>query len=138
MTRWDRKLISQAEALELAGDEPVTWVPSEAGMVLRHLPCGKSCGHWAPGHQTTADDMLAAVLRHLVTAHDLALNRAERNRRDNERTGNHPAGHARNPEPGVGAAAPDRGDGAAPGGAAPGTAGRRVRRAHRKTGGDSP
>jgi hypothetical protein len=83
VTVWDPRLISRAEAAELAGAERVVWeqVPESGALILRHLRCGKSCGMWGRGVPTSPDDITAGVLRHLVTFHDLPLNRAERERR---------------------------------------------------------
>jgi hypothetical protein len=43
VTVWDPRLISRAEAAELAGAERVAWeqVPESGALILRHLPCGK-------------------------------------------------------------------------------------------------
>jgi hypothetical protein len=85
--QWDDRLISQAEALQLAGAHPVEWQLHEerAGFLMRCRDCRQSCGLWTPGVATTADDMLAGVLRHLVMAHDMPLNKAARKEWERER-----------------------------------------------------
>lgn len=79
---WDGRLLSRARALELAGDWPIR-LEADAGNVwwrvrLRCDRCGGSCGDFTDRH-TSPDDVLAAVLRHAVVAHDLVLSGANRN-----------------------------------------------------------
>lgn len=105
---WNDALISRQMAGELAGAEPVTWQRADGGgLVLRHTACGQSCGLWTHGQPTSPDDILSGVLRHLVTAHDLPLNRAARDRRARERAnpGGGPGGDG---DGGAHPAAPDR------------------------------
>jgi hypothetical protein len=127
---WDERLISRAEAAALAGAHPVAWYLHDEDpglLVLRCRPCGQSCGLWAADQPTSVDDFIAAVLRHLVMAHDVPLNRAARERmmtgeRDNRGTagsGEAGAGHARAADDGAaaggggGGVAADRGGGGA-------------------------
>lgn len=124
--QWDERLISQARALELAGSWPVSWdlVPEDGAgrLILRCGQCLQSCGMWLAGatptgnrRQTSADDMLAAVLRHLVTAHDLPLNKAaeERGKDERNRTGTPGAGSGDPAGNAVDTAGPDRDPGSA-------------------------
>jgi hypothetical protein len=89
---WDARLISPERALRLAGDWPVyataelaelsQFGPEQADRMQVNLRCrkdGQSVGLLgAPGvtYETSAGDLLSAVLRHLVTAHDLPLSGA--------------------------------------------------------------
>jgi hypothetical protein len=118
--QWDDRLISQAEAFAIAGAHPVEWHshPEGGGLVLRCRDCQQSCGQWRPKAPTSADDMIAAVLRHLVMAHDLPLNKAARKEWERER-----AERAAAADGGAGRAEPGK---ARPG---PGALGRRGRRA---------
>src|SRR5579859_4356036 len=108
--QWDPKLIGQAEAYALAGAHPVRWADHDegAGVLLRCVECGQSCGLWAKNDATTADDVLAGVLRHLVMAHDMPLNKAARKRWEVERAdGAHRDGQGRgrrwhDPDPAAG------------------------------------
>jgi hypothetical protein len=101
---WDARLITPARALELAGDWPV-WMSAEwadlaqfeteGGAVqasrwqlnMRCGKCGQSCGLLtqakpgllAPSFEradTSPGDLLSGVLRHMVMAHDVPLNRS--------------------------------------------------------------
>lgn len=87
---WDDRLISRGEAADLAGPVPVSWdlIPGDGAgrLILRCLDHAEpqSCGQWQAGRPTSVDDMISAVLRHLVTAHDQPLNRAARGRKGND------------------------------------------------------
>jgi hypothetical protein len=89
--QWDDRLISRADALEIGGEHPVFWsaeTPGDGGglvLVLRCGGCRRSCGTWHPGQQTDVNDVLAGVLRHLVMAHDVPLNKPARERMTDER-----------------------------------------------------
>lgn len=67
---WDERLITQQRAYAIAGGWEV-----EGRYVLRCKDCGQACGEWGEA-PTSPDDIVAAVLRHLVTAHDVALSGA--------------------------------------------------------------
>lgn len=95
---WDARLLSPARALELAGDWPVyasveiaalsqfepegggdQRIPDQWQVNLRCRKCDQSCGLLGAGqtaYQTTIGDLLTGVLRHLVMAHDVPLNKA--------------------------------------------------------------
>jgi len=77
---WDDRLISRERALQLAGRWPVHFDVTRIHVYVRCLRCGQSCGRFVttPGapndsRPTDVEEILAAVLRHAVTAHDLAL-----------------------------------------------------------------
>jgi hypothetical protein len=98
---WDARLMSPARALELAGDWPVFFdlelaelsqFEPEAGsgtladrwqVNMRCARCRQSCGQlgavqaagFAPA-RTSIGDLLSGVLRHMVMAHDQAVNAA--------------------------------------------------------------
>lgn len=94
---WDARLITPARALELAGDWPLIATAelaalsqyegdmSQADRWQINLRCAKDdqsvamLGDDTPGppQQTTLGDLLSGVLRHLVMAHELSLNRGE-------------------------------------------------------------
>jgi hypothetical protein len=69
VARWDERLLSRERAARLAGPHPLTAACAAGGMRLLCGACGQSCGTWRDGDATSADDVTAAVLRHLVTAH---------------------------------------------------------------------
>lgn len=73
---WNDRLLSRGRALELIGDWPIRLAFDEttARLSVRCArdSCGQSCGDFTVGLSSPAD-MLAAVMRHAVTAHDLAL-----------------------------------------------------------------
>jgi hypothetical protein len=124
--QWDGRLLSQAEAYAIAGAHPVIWTQHDEDprlLVLRCLECRQSCGVWTVREQTTADDVIAAVVRHLVVAHDMPMNKAARKRWERERAERHAggAGPAQQGTAGPGAAA-GGGPGAAGGHAADGPA----------------
>jgi hypothetical protein len=125
--QWDSRLISQAEALDIGGQHPVAFAVSAAGdaLVLR-CTCGQSCGLWIPGQPTDVNDILAGVVRHLVMAHDIPLNRPARERMRNERSGYYGISHPGS-DGGKGRAAVDGpGPGRAPGPGLPDEPGARV------------
>jgi hypothetical protein len=76
-TVWDERLMTQAEAYKLAGRWPVHF---EIHAVCEE--CGQSAGLFAssgrPARATSPDDFVGAVLRHLVTAHDVETKRDDR------------------------------------------------------------
>lgn len=92
---WDARLITPARALELAGDWPLITTAELAQLSTQqdggtdrwqiNLRCAKDdqsvamLGDDTPGPpaQTTLGDLLSGVLRHLVMAHELPLNRGE-------------------------------------------------------------
>lgn len=89
---WEPQLITPARALELAGDWPLIATAELAGLSQFeggidkwqiNLRCAKDdqsvamLGDDTPGPpmQTNLGDLLSGVLRHLVMAHELPLNR---------------------------------------------------------------
>jgi hypothetical protein len=78
---WDARLISRDRALELAGAHPVYL--EDPGTGDEYLRCGKCQGNITRigpgGALVTCDHLLAAVLRHLVTAHGQELSRRKEN-----------------------------------------------------------
>lgn len=75
MADWDDRLLSRSRALELVGDWPVRVCMTSlvgARVVIRCARCEQSCGDFTAGI-TSPDDIVAAVLRHAVTAHELSL-----------------------------------------------------------------
>ena len=92
---WDPRLITPARALELAGDWPLIATAELAELSQFegdqpdrwqiNLRCAKDdqsvgmLGDDTPGPpaQTTLGDLLSGVLRHLVMAHELPLNRGD-------------------------------------------------------------
>jgi hypothetical protein len=137
---WDDRLLSQAEAYAIAAGVEVAWHIEDSGrVILRHVPCGQSCGVWAAGRPTDLDDMTAAVIRHLVTAHDLPMNRPARERQKVERDSNGSTGDGR-PAEGrrTRAAAHRRGPGARARRDAPDAAGDDLDGAHGRAGKDDP
>ena len=92
---WDPRLITPARALELAGDWPLIATAElaelsqfEGGQADRwqiNMRCAKDdqsvamLGDDTPGPpaQTTLGNLLSGVLRHLVMAHELPLNRGQ-------------------------------------------------------------
>jgi hypothetical protein len=74
---WPEKLITQAEAFVLAADWPVrVVVEGDSDVNLACRKCGRSCGQLRRGgtaYNATLDEMLSAVLRHMVMAHDVPL-----------------------------------------------------------------
>jgi hypothetical protein len=82
---WPEKLITQAEAFVLAGNWPVyAAVVSTPGPMnvadfdvnLYCRKCRQSCGQLRRGgasYNSSLDEMLSAVLRHMVMAHDVPL-----------------------------------------------------------------
>lgn len=99
---WDARLLAPERALRLVADEPVYATceraelsqfeaegggevqPDQWQINLRHGPCGQSVamlgysttGHVIGGAMTSNGDLLSAVLRHMVMAHDLPLSGA--------------------------------------------------------------
>jgi hypothetical protein len=81
---WPEKLITQAEAFVLAGDWPVYAGISTTGPMniadfdvnLYCRKCRRSCGQLSrngTAYNGSLDEMLSAVLRHMVMAHDVPL-----------------------------------------------------------------
>jgi hypothetical protein len=82
---WPEKLITQAEAFVLAGNWPVKatvgWSDDsprldDPDIDLRCGKCGRSTGQLRRGgtpYNASLDEMLSAVLRHMVMAHDVPL-----------------------------------------------------------------
>lgn len=96
---WDARLLSPGRALELAGDWPLYATYELADLAqygdqpawwqinLRCRKDGQSVGLLARGQSegvalyaesTSIGDLLSGVVRHMVTAHDLALSGANR------------------------------------------------------------
>lgn len=76
--QWDTRLITPARAMALAGNHPIYPDTTEpATLRYRCGQCMQSIGTWTAVALTSAEDILAAVLRHLVMAHDVALNNPE-------------------------------------------------------------
>lgn len=95
---WDARLITPEQALRLAGDWPVytDWQFAKASQFEPEGGGERQQDHWQvnlrcardgqsvallaspPGHTlTTTGDLLSAILRHLVTAHDQPLSGAK-------------------------------------------------------------
>jgi hypothetical protein len=84
---WPDKLITQAEAFAKAADWPVyvrEWFDSangpQGGINLYCGKCHQSVGQLDRDHTVyngSLDEMLSMVLRHMVQAHDTALNTRE-------------------------------------------------------------
>jgi hypothetical protein len=84
---WPDKLITQAEAFAKTAKWPVyvDWESLGTGVngIEVTLRCGKctgSCGQLRRGNAVyngSLDEMLSMVLRHMVQAHDVALNTRE-------------------------------------------------------------
>jgi len=105
--QWDDRLISRADALEIGGEHPVSWAVEQAGdslvsfvLVLRCQSCTRSCGVWKPGQPTDVNDVLAGVLRHLVMAHDVPLNKPARGRMTTDERNPDSSGDGRGPRHG--------------------------------------
>lgn len=74
---WDSRLLDRARAVDLVATSPLRIAAEPpAGIAIRCADCDGSCGIWPPGGTTTVDDIVAAVLRHHVMAHDLPLSGA--------------------------------------------------------------
>jgi hypothetical protein len=77
--RWDRRLISAERAINLAGDWTIRFTPLEDGTFHAICEqCGQSCGQFYKADallETSPADLLSAVLRHMVMAHDVPLNK---------------------------------------------------------------
>lgn len=70
---WDERLITRTRALELAGHWPL-YLDAGPVVLLRCGRCHQSCGAFdSLIAQTTVEEILSGVLRHLVMAHDVAL-----------------------------------------------------------------
>jgi hypothetical protein len=83
---WDDRLLTQAEAYQIAACASIAWHHEGSGrLVLRHTSCEQSCGVWTSGQPTELDDITAAIIRHMVTVHDLPMNRPARERLQRER-----------------------------------------------------
>ena len=76
---WPEKLITQAEAFVLAADWPVYAAVSGDDINLHCGKCDRSTGQLRRGlvngtiYNGSLDEMLSAVLRHMVMAHDVPL-----------------------------------------------------------------
>ena len=80
---WDDRLMSRAWALELVGSWPLVAAPHPGEQslhfhcqVARHggagdRACFQSVARMLPGYRVTIEELLAGVLRHAVTAHEL-------------------------------------------------------------------
>jgi hypothetical protein len=81
---WPEQLITQAEAFALAAHWPVyvrSWFSTadgpERGINLYCGKCDQSCGQLRREetiYNASLDEILSAVLRHMVQAHDVSLN----------------------------------------------------------------
>lgn len=77
MEQWDPRLITPEQALRLTGDERLFLEPAGDEVHIRHGDCSQSIGvFWSQrqGIVTTPADIVSATLRHMVMAHDQALN----------------------------------------------------------------
>jgi hypothetical protein len=82
MEQWDPRLITPEQALRLTGDERLYLDRTADEVHIRHGDCSQSVGvFWSQrqGIVTTPADIVSSVLRHMVMAHDLPLNRGAGN-----------------------------------------------------------
>lgn len=67
---WPMHLITPEEAFTKVINEEIVL----DGDHLRHVKCGQSVGNFGRGAKTCPGDVVSAVLRHMVMAHDVPLN----------------------------------------------------------------
>jgi hypothetical protein len=106
---WDERLISPERAMRLVLGTELYLDVSGGVAHLRHVPCNQSVGmFWQRDCRpmtTSPDDLIAAILRHMVMAHDQPLSGVANERDNGDDTDGGSVG---------GPASPDRGPAAGP------------------------